>query len=75
MDAQAFAELGAEILRLHRRGAYDRALALATREGDHYPAWRGRVAFWRACLATRLGNVALAVAVLDEALARGYWFP
>jgi len=75
MDDQAFAELSAEILRLHRHGAYDRALALATREGDHYPAWGGRVAFWRACLATRLGNVALAVAVLDEALARGYWFP
>jgi hypothetical protein len=72
MDAQAFAELGAEILRLHRRSAYDRALELV---GDQFPKWGGRFAFWRACLATRLGNVGLAVAVLDEALARGYWYP
>ncbi|MDQ3043705.1 MAG: hypothetical protein M3R06_00950 [Chloroflexota bacterium] len=75
MDAQAFAEFRAEIIRLHRSGEHNRALALATHEGDRFPEWGGRVAFWRACLATRLGDIALAVAVLDEALARGYWFP
>ena len=34
MDDQAFAELSAEILRLHRHGAYDRALELVC---DQFP--------------------------------------
>ncbi len=75
MDAQAFAEFGDEVFRLHRSGAYRQGLELATREGPRFPERAGRIPFWRACLAARLGDVTLALDVLDAALTAGFWFP
>ena len=75
MDAQAFTELTDEILRLHRAGDYGPALELATREASRFPERAGRIGFWRACLAARLNDTPLALEVLAEALASGYWWP
>ncbi len=69
-----FDTLLSQTYRLYQAGDYGQALDLITREGRAYPERAQTWYYWRACLATRAGRVALALQLFDEALAAGLWF-
>jgi predicted esterase len=61
-------------LRLHREKKYAEAFDLLTREGTRFPDRNPRIQFWRACMASRLGETQQALSILQAAVGAGYWY-
>jgi len=70
----AFSDLQRQMFELYGAGHYAEALALVTREAEHFPGEAWRLSQWRVCLASRAGETALAIRILQEALDAGLWY-
>ena len=56
-------------------GEYAAAYQLATREAGRFPAWAQATIYnWRFCTAALMGDPALALRLIEEALDAGYWY-
>jgi predicted esterase len=60
--------------KLYRKKAYAEAFYLLTREGTRFPDRDARIQFWRACMASRLGETQQALSILRAAVDAGYWY-
>jgi predicted esterase len=69
-----FDTLLSQTYQLYQAGEYVQALDMITREGRAFPERAQTWYYWRICLATRDGQIALALQFFDEALAAGLWF-
>ena len=74
MNDLTFADLERQLYQLYQNGEYAQALDLVAREASRFPTEAWRVAYWRICLASLLGEMALALQLLEEALAAGLWY-
>jgi predicted esterase len=68
-----FDSLYAHAFQLYEDGRYAEALEVATREGTYFPQRSNFLRYFRASMATRLNNADLALKLLGEMLADGYW--
>src|SRR5262249_45776663 len=50
------------------------ALELLTQEGDAFPEQAVTALYLRSCLAARVGRTELALAILEDAIGRGFWY-
>src|SRR3954447_24469780 len=56
-------------------GEYAAAYQLATREAGRFPTWaQSNIYNWRFCTACLMGDPALALRLIAEALEAGYWY-
>jgi predicted esterase len=69
-----FAQLRTQVFERYGQGDFAGALALLDAAGDIPREQGNAVAFWRACLLTRLDQHAQAVIALHTALDEGHWF-
>jgi hypothetical protein len=68
-------EFGQEYFRLSSEGAHAQAYKLVTREAGRFPERaQGSYYNWRMCSACLMGDGALALQLLKEALAAGHWY-
>jgi predicted esterase len=74
MNDLTFADLERQLYQLYQNSKYAQALDLATREASRFPTEAWLVAYWRICLASLVGEMALALQLLEEALAAGLWY-
>ena len=74
MNDLTFSDLERQSYQLYQKGEYAQALDLATREASRFPTEAWLVTYWRICLASLLGEMALALQLLEEALAAGLWY-
>ncbi len=74
MNDLTFSDLERQLYQLYQNSEYAQALDLVAREASRFPTEAWRVAYWRICLASLLGEVALALQLLEEALAAGLWY-
>jgi predicted esterase len=74
MNDLTFSDLERQLHQLYQNSEYAQALDLVAREASRFPTEAWRVAYWRICLASLLGEVALALQLLEEALAAGLWY-
>jgi len=74
MNDLTFSDLERQLYQLYQNGEYAQALDLATREASRFPTEAWLVTYWRICLASLLGEMALALQLLEEALAAGLWY-
>lgn len=74
MSDQQFQELSRRMFELYRREEYLKAYEAITREADSFSEWAGRMQYWRICLATRMGEIDLALQIFEEATEAGHWF-
>ncbi|HEX6776774.1 MAG TPA: alpha/beta fold hydrolase [Ktedonobacterales bacterium] len=74
MASQAYHRFYAQAMELYRNQAFAEALELLTREGDAFPEEAPTILYLRSCMAARIGQPALAVQILEEAINRGYWY-
>ncbi len=72
---QPFTDLQELLLDLYQRGEYEQALDLLGREVDHFPLQMQRLYYWQICLAALVGNKTMALQLLEELVAEGYWLP
>lgn len=73
MNTRSFARFRTDVFRLHREGAYDKALALVDHEAASFPEEASGVTYWRVCLLARRGDVDAAFRVLGRAIETGWW--
>lgn len=69
-----FSSLRRKVLELYRLGLYREALDLALQARGHFPTKESDIAFWIACLLSRLGETEKALSTLAEALDQGHWW-
>lgn len=74
MSWSEFRKVANQMHALHEQEAYSEAYELVTREAARYPKYASRLTFWRACLATRMGQPELALDLLEQGLAAGLWY-
>ena len=74
MTARSFDALYAEGMSLYGEQKYAEALDLLTREGGAFPEQVADIAYLRSCMAARIEQPELAVAILVEALQQGHWY-
>ena len=74
MNDLTFSDLERQLYQLYQNGEYAQALDLVTREASRFPTEAWLVTYWRICLASLLGEMALALPLLEEALAAGLWY-
>jgi len=74
MSNLTFSHLETQLYQLYQGGEYARALDLATRAASQFPAEVLRTCYWRVCMASLLDETALALQLLEEALASGLWY-
>lgn len=68
-------EIEQQFHHLAQAGEYAEALELVTREAHLFPAYSQKVVYsWRMTMALRLNNQMLALQILKEAVADGYWY-
>ncbi len=75
MSDLTFAELMAQMVTLSQAGQPAPALDLLAREAARFPAHAQRLCFWRMCLAARLDDTPLALALFEDLLNSGSWVP
>ncbi len=75
MDPTDFQQLRDEFFRLNEQGEYARARNLVETHAYGYPDRASTLYNWRICMAARTGDYERAVALLQEALEAGYWWP
>lgn len=69
-----FADLRTRMFERYGTGDCAGALALLDADGTWSPVEANHIAFWRACLLTRLGRHDAAITALQEAIDRDQWF-
>ncbi len=74
MGEMTFDDVQRRMMALYAAGRFGEALELVTRQAGRFPGEAWRLSQWRACLAARAGETALAIAILREALDAGMWF-
>lgn len=74
MATQAYHRFYAQVMQLYGNQAFAEALELLTQEGEAFPEETPTILYLRSCMAARIGQPALAVQILEEALNRGYWY-
>jgi predicted esterase len=74
MNSSSFADLQREVFRLHAEQSYSRALDVIAATGSQFPDQAHRLLFWQACFHNLLDNQNTALAVLEQALAQGFWY-
>jgi predicted esterase len=74
MTMRTYEEVQAEAMEHYQAQDYAGALEILTREGDRFPAEAANVLYLRSCMAARVGQPDLAVAILEDALNRGLWY-
>jgi predicted esterase len=67
-------QLFTEAFGLYQKKEYAEALDLLTREAARFPERDVRIQFWRACMASRMGETQQALAILQAAVGAGYWY-
>jgi predicted esterase len=67
-------QLFTEAFDLYQQKEYAEALDLLTREGSRFPDRDARIQFWRACMASRMGETQQALGILQAAVDEGYWY-
>jgi predicted esterase len=71
LNFQAFRD---RVFHLYNLAAYSEALALIDEQAARFAQDGSDLYFWRACLACRAGDATAALAWLQEASDRGYWY-
>ncbi|HEX8229296.1 MAG TPA: hypothetical protein VF826_08285 [Chloroflexia bacterium] len=76
MPIQTYDELYAEAMRLHQAGQSAEAYDLLTAEGEQFtdPGEENAILYLRSCTTARAGNPEQAVAVIQQAFDKGYWY-
>lgn len=76
MPIQTYDELYAEALRLHQAGQSTEAYDLLTSEGGQFtdPAQENIILYLRSCASARAGKPDQAVALVQQAFDKGYWY-
>jgi predicted esterase len=74
MNDHTFSDLEKQLYQLYQNGEYAQALDLATRKAGRFPTEAWLVTYWRICMASLLDETALALQLLEEALAAGLWY-
>ena len=74
MATRSYDEMQAEAMEHYQAQDYAGALAILTREGDQFPEEAANVLYLRSCMAARVGQPDLALAILEDALNRGLWY-
>jgi predicted esterase len=74
MTTRTYEALNDEVIAFYNDGAFDQAYDLLTREGEQFPEEAPQVLYLRSCLAARIGQPDLAIAILQDALDRGLWY-
>jgi len=74
MNNLTFSDLRTQMFQLYQKGEYAQALDLITREASRFPTEALRIYYWRICMASLLGETALALQLLEEALEAGFWY-
>ena len=76
MPIQTYDELYDAGLRLHQAGKSAEAYELLTSEGEQFtePSQENMILYLRSCTTARAGNPDQAVALLQQAFDKGYWF-
>lgn len=75
MSERTIGVIEQEFYKLYSTGDYRAGYDLVTREADRFPTWaQANVYNWRYCAACLMGEPALALRLLEEALAAGYWY-
>ncbi len=74
MSNLTFSDLRTQMFQLYQKGEYAQALDLVTREASRFPTEALRIYYWRICMASLLGETALALQLLEEALEAGFWY-
>jgi predicted esterase len=74
MKDLAFSDLETQLYQLYQSGEYAQALDLVTRAANQFPTEGVRTYYWRVCMASLLDETALALQLLEEALASGLWY-
>ncbi len=74
MTARTYDALNVQGLTLYSEQKYAEALELLTQEGSAFPEHEAEIAYLRSCMAARIGQPELAVAILEEALQHGHWY-
>jgi len=74
MNDLTFSDLQTQLMQLYQNGEYAQALDLVTREASRFPTEALRIDYWRICMTSLLGETALALQLLEEALAAGFWY-
>lgn len=69
-----FDELRRQAYALYGAGEYFRALELVSQWPPNSADEAGELAYWRLCLAARLGQTDQGLAVFSEAVAAGHWY-
>lgn len=75
MHNQPFVDLQGMLLKLYQQHDYGEAFELANREAGRFPMQIQRMYYWRICLAALMNNTNLALLLLEELIAEGYWLP
>lgn len=73
-EIETWDELSAEIMRLYEAKRYADADALLVANGGQFPDRQASILYTRLCFAALLGETQRALALLEEAVAQGYWF-
>jgi predicted esterase len=75
MDPTDFQQLRDEFYRLNELGEYAHARNLVETHAYSHPDRASTLYNWRICMAARMGDHERAVALLQEALEAGFWWP
>jgi predicted esterase len=74
MNNLTFSDVETQLYQLYQNREYAQALDLATRAANQFPT-EGVVTYnWRICMASLLGETAMALQLLEEALGSGIWY-
>ncbi len=76
MPIQTYDELYTEALRLHQSGQWAQAYDLLTSEGERFtdPGEENMILYLRSCTTARAGNPEQAIALIQQAFDKGYWY-
>lgn len=74
MNDLTFNDLETQLYQLYQSGEYAQALDLATRAASRFPTEAWTIYDWRICMASLINETALALQLLEEALAAGLWY-
>lgn len=69
----SFAELRDQVMTQYFAGKYTEALELATQQAAHFSAQANDLYHWRICLTCLARGVPAALALMQEAVAAGFW--
>ncbi len=74
MVTRTFDDVYADAMRHYQAQDFERALEVLTSEGGAFPDDSHTVLYLRSCMAARVGQLELALGLLQEALDNGYWY-